>query len=156
MRGVLPGPRLRLRWDGGVTNYTQVLAAAIDEAGGHAFATEFAAKSASVEVKTAPITFATDRTALYGRTVTRDDGQALGQDVATSADVSKSAWREGALFPTSVLDISGLATTAGNAGALASWLRAFRLPWDASFPWLSGRTRKECFRFYYPKPSLLR
>jgi len=41
---------MRLDWDGGVSNYPQVMAEAIDEAAGHAFVTEFAGPVSSVRV----------------------------------------------------------------------------------------------------------
>jgi hypothetical protein len=41
----------RLRWFGGVNNYQQVLSEAIDDAGGHAFATEFAGSTQDLQVE---------------------------------------------------------------------------------------------------------
>lgn len=42
---------LRLNWNAGASNYAQVLAAAIDEGGTHAFATEFAGEVTQTQVK---------------------------------------------------------------------------------------------------------
>ena len=41
---------LKLNWFGGASNYQQVLAAAIDEAGGHAFSTEFSGPVSALQV----------------------------------------------------------------------------------------------------------
>ncbi len=46
---VTPNP-VRLNWLGGASNYQQVLSAAIDEAGGHAFTTEFSGPINSLQV----------------------------------------------------------------------------------------------------------
>ncbi|MBI5611126.1 MAG: DUF2330 domain-containing protein [Deltaproteobacteria bacterium] len=46
---VAPNP-VRLNWLGGASNYQQVLSAAIDEAGGHAFATEFSGPIQDLQV----------------------------------------------------------------------------------------------------------
>lgn len=117
---------LRLRWDGGVENYPQVLAAAIDEAAGHAFATEFAGPAASVSIEEPTQSFAVDRTALYGRLVTSSSGSQRGQDVSAgqTSQLQRSAWRAGKLFPKDLFDLSGLETAKPTAAGVATWLKA--------------------------------
>ncbi len=123
---VVPNP-LRLRWDGGVENYTQVLASAIDEAAGRAFATEYARQAKSVLIGEPQTLFAADRTALYARALTRSDGQQLGEDTPNGQGVEASVWRAGALFKRAQLDLSGLAT-AKTKGDVVSWLRTSGFP----------------------------
>ena len=115
---------LRLRWDGGVSNYNQVLAAAIDEAAGRAFATEFASPAGDVAIVAPTQDFATDRTALYGRLVTTPSGSQRGQDVSTGelTQLQRSAWRAGKLFPKDLFDLSGLETAKATASGVAKWL----------------------------------
>lgn len=84
----------KLRWAGGVNNYNQVLAAAIDEAAGRAFVTEFAGKGADVKVELPDAGFRIDSTALFSNTIpnpnqTRD---------RTQASLTNSIWRAGELF----------------------------------------------------------
>lgn len=123
---VVPNP-LRLRWDGGVENYPQVLASAIDEAAGRAFATEFARQAKSVSIAEPQTLFAADRTALYARAVTRVDGQQVGEDAPNGQGRDKSAWLPGAPFNRAQLDLSGLAT-AKTKGDVVTWLRKSGFP----------------------------
>ncbi len=123
---VTPNP-LRLRWDGGVENYVQVVAAAIDEAAGRAFVPEFAGPASSVQVRETTSNFGSDTTVLYGKTVTRSDFLQVGEDVPTGAQFNdngqRSVWQSGALFDKKRFSTAGLKDLK-TAAAFASWLEA--------------------------------
>ncbi|MCB9740429.1 MAG: DUF2330 domain-containing protein [Deltaproteobacteria bacterium] len=124
---VTPNP-LRLRWDGGVQNYVQVVAAAIDEAAGRAFVTEFAAPSASLKIPEPEQLFGADSTALYAKPLTLQSGQQLGEDVVQNGEnLSSSMWRSGALFGKERFTLTGLDKVQDAAG-LANWLQSTRFP----------------------------
>ncbi len=97
----------KLRWEGGVNNYEQVLAQAIDEAAGHAFATEFAGPSAQVEVRTPDTAISRDITALFANNVV-DPNSPLGPVGPTEPD-SSSMWAPGQLFDADLFQVAPFA-----------------------------------------------
>ena len=80
---------LRLNWNAPASNYAQVLSAAIDEAGTHAFATEFAQDVTAIQVE--PI-----------------DAQSLGTYLFEQPVVGTGAFASGVLFQKDVLDVQAL------------------------------------------------
>ena len=93
---------LRLNWNAPASNYAQVLSAAIDEAGSHAFATEFAGDVSSV-------------------TVDATDANALGTYLFEQPVADSGAFGPGALFNKAALDVQilrGVKTPKGLIDAL--------------------------------------
>ena len=107
---------LRLRWDGGVNNYSQVLSKAIDEAAGRAFATEFAGSAKELRVPAPVIDFNVDATGLFNQPIASTQTQ-------SQAAVARSAWRSGELFDKKLLDATALQSVT-TVSALISALRA--------------------------------
>ncbi|MCO4763996.1 MAG: DUF2330 domain-containing protein [Myxococcales bacterium] len=87
----------KLRWAGGVNNYTQALAAAIDEAAGRAFVTEFAGPAKDVKVSLPDFGFRVDSTALFSNAIPNPNAnQFTGQPA--QAGIADSVWKAGKLF----------------------------------------------------------
>jgi hypothetical protein len=120
---------LRLRWDGGVENYNQVLAAAIDEAAGRAFATEFAGLASDVRIVDALGQFGSDATALFSKTITNDansGGQfVFGEDVIAGGQTGFSVWKAGLPYDKARFVLTGL-DTAKTAAQVVAWLQSGR------------------------------
>ncbi len=99
---------LRLNWNAPASNYAQVLSAAIDEAGSHAFATEFAADVTAV-------------------TVAGADPTVLGTYLFERPVAGTGAWGAGPLFNKAILDVQRLRAVQGPH-ELAPALLASGLP----------------------------
>ena len=123
----------KLAWVGGVDNYGQVLSAALDEAGGHAFATEYSGATTSLEVEES--LSLVRRQARYGSwKALYEPGKALilpGEDfqdfatVTTAAELVQTLGFSGILLDDALAaafeDHAGLAEALGYASALACY-----------------------------------
>ncbi len=95
----------KLRWAGGVNNYTQVLAQAIDEAAGRAFVTEFAGPSKDVAVTLPEFGFRIDSTALFSNAIPNPQANGFGPTREPPVGgFDASPWKAGALFPEAFLN----------------------------------------------------
>ena len=92
---------LRLRWDGGVTNYPEVLSAAIDEAAGRAFVTEYAGPSKTLQVPQPVSAFNVDATGMFNQPI-------ANPNAFPPQNVTNSPWSAGDLFNTKLLDATPL------------------------------------------------
>ncbi len=91
---------MKLRWPGGVNNYQQSLSAAIDEAAGRAFVTEFAASAKTVQVVPPAAGFNINAEVLYSRQIAPASQGGINR---------KSPWMAGDLFDEGFLDVSSFA-----------------------------------------------
>ena len=116
---------LRLSWEDAAGNYDQVLAAAIDEASGRAFSTEFAGPTNSLKVAPAPSGFAASQVTFAHPL----DGTSY-YDAASMSQVNLAdtgAYGTGALIDAKRLDVSAFAAVT-NLGDLAKVLHDANLP----------------------------
>ncbi|MCB9740085.1 MAG: DUF2330 domain-containing protein [Deltaproteobacteria bacterium] len=111
---VTPNP-LRLRWDGGVQNYVQLVAAAIDEAAGRAFVTEFAGPAGDLRVDLFGNEGGVDATALFTRPIVWESADGGWQ--------SRSIWANGKALNPKYFDELDALKTVTTAQGLAEWVR---------------------------------
>ena len=93
----------KLRWAGGVNNYTQVLAAAIDEAAGRAFVTEFAGPGKTLEVVQPDFGFRIDSTALFANAIPNPSSSNFNAAPPVTT-IANSMWKAGALYDAKFLN----------------------------------------------------
>ena len=91
---------MKLRWAGGVNNYAQAAAAAIDEAAGRAFVTEFAGPAKDLSIAPPPSGFGIDAVALYSQGIA---------PLVSGGTARKSHWMAGAPFDGGFLNVDAFA-----------------------------------------------
>lgn len=91
---------MKLRWAGGVNNYPQAAAAAIDEAAGRAFVTEYAGPAKDLAIAPPPSGFGIDAVALYSQPIA---------PLLTGGTSRKSHWMAGPPLDEGFLQVDSFA-----------------------------------------------